>query len=305
MRPSPLRSAVARAFALAAKATSALAPGLAARFLEQLFLRPLRAAPPQRERAWLEGATTRRIACDDRWELPVYTWEPLEPAPPAAPVALLVHGWSGRGSQLGALVAPLQARGYRVVAFDAPGHGAATGTTLSGLPWLARAIEAVADAVGGVDLLVAHSLGAAAATMALSRGLLVRRAVFLSPPDDPSDFPARQAARLGFPPSAVEGARARIERRFGTRLEDVLGAALAPRIRVPLLVLHDPEDTEIPFFMGQRLAGAWPGARLEAVSGLGHYRILRDPAVVARTVAFLADEASLHADASPRPRVSA
>src|SRR5262249_24762467 len=44
--------------------------------------------------------------------------------PAAAPAVLLVHGWGGRGVQMGAFVEPLRARGYRVVWFDQPGHGA-------------------------------------------------------------------------------------------------------------------------------------------------------------------------------------
>ena len=45
----------------------------------------------------------------------------------AGPSVLLVHGWEGRGAQLGALVDPLVAAGYRVVALDGPAHGDSPG----------------------------------------------------------------------------------------------------------------------------------------------------------------------------------
>ena len=38
-----------------------------------------------------------------------------------------------------------------------------------------------------------------------------------------------------------------------------------------------------------RVAAAVPGARIELTEGLGHRRILRDPAVVTRAVAFVGD----------------
>jgi len=46
----------------------------------------------------------------------------------------------------------------------------------------AQAIEAVADYFGGVDAVIAHSFGAAGVTLALSRSLRLRRAVFFAPP---------------------------------------------------------------------------------------------------------------------------
>ncbi len=58
------------------------------------------------------------------------------------------------------------------------------------------------------------------------------------------------------------------------------------------LVLHDPEDREVPFEHGRALADAWPGASLRAVDGLGHRAILRDVGEVARAVAFLTESAA-------------
>jgi pimeloyl-ACP methyl ester carboxylesterase len=82
----------------------------------------------------------------------------------------------------------------------------------------------------------------------------------------------------------------RIERRFGTPWDGLRGREIAPRLDLPLLVLHDRDDAEVPCAHGETLAAAWPGARLHRTSGLGHRRILRDPEVVARSVAFLLRE---------------
>src|SRR4051794_24309576 len=55
--------------------------------------------------------------------VPVYTWGDAR----ASHVVLLVHGWEGRAGQLAAFVPALTSQGFRVVSFDAPGHGAAPG----------------------------------------------------------------------------------------------------------------------------------------------------------------------------------
>ena len=63
-------------------------------------------------------------------------WQPVvegEISGPALGVAfsdLLVHGWEGRGAQLGSLVGPLVEAGLSVVAFDAPAHGDSPGNRL-------------------------------------------------------------------------------------------------------------------------------------------------------------------------------
>jgi pimeloyl-ACP methyl ester carboxylesterase len=57
-------------------------------------------------------------------------------------------------------------------------------------------------------------------------------------------------------------------------------------VHPPLLLVHDRDDVETPARGSQSLASAWPGADLLLTEGLGHRRVLWDPAVVERTVAF-------------------
>jgi hypothetical protein len=56
---------------------------------------------------------------------------------------------------------------------------------------------------------------------------------------------------------------------------------------VPLLVVHDRDDREVPWHDGAAIAAAWPGAALFTTEGIGHRKVLRDSRVVARVVDFL------------------
>ena len=56
---------------------------------------------------------------------------------------------------------------------------------------------------------------------------------------------------------------------------------------VPLLIFHDERDARVSFREGRAIVESWPCAQLVATRGLGHHRILRNPAVVRRAVAFL------------------
>jgi pimeloyl-ACP methyl ester carboxylesterase len=55
----------------------------------------------------------------------------------------------------------------------------------------------------------------------------------------------------------------------------------------PLLLIHDRQDAETGWADSDAIARAWPGARLVTTTGLGHRRILRDPAVIAEVAGFL------------------
>ncbi len=77
---------------------------------------------------------------------------------------------------MGAFVEPLAAAGFRVVTFDAPGHGHSTGRR-SSLVEMADAVSDVGREFGPLYAIVAHSAGAAVTTMALADGLRVEQSV--------------------------------------------------------------------------------------------------------------------------------
>src|SRR5206468_292891 len=177
---------------------------------------------------------------------------------------------------------------YRVVTFDAPGHGGSAGRLSSG-PEFARAARAVANAAGGepVSYIVGHSLGGFASALAMGRGLAVRRAVFLAPSANANSYSAQFAALLGVDGPVMASMRGRLERRLGFSWKDLNIPALAPGMRVPLLVIHDRDDREVGWGDGAAIAQSWPRAELVTTTGLGHHRIVSDPAVIRQVVTFL------------------
>ena len=204
------------------------------------------------------------------------------------PVVILTHGWEGRGSQLASFVAPLVESGRSVIAFDAPGHGTSDGNR-SSLPHFAWALRSVAAAVSdnAPDAVIAHSLGCAATTLALREGLVARRVVFISPPLDPTDYTNRFGDILGLEAEIVDRMRMRIEERFLRKWSDYSLAGTARTMTAPLLVIHDRDDQDTLWSEGAALADLWPGARMMSTEGLGHRRILREPAVIEAAAEFV------------------
>ena len=252
----------------------------AARWAEALFFTPPR---PRKSRAVLPAGGQRLDVKSRYGRVAAWSWG-------SGPVVYLVHGWGGRAEQLGAFVVPLVARGLRVIAMDGPGHGESSGRRTSGVE-IGRALADVAAQHGPARGVIAHSLGAAAATFAVREGLAVERLAFVGPPADPLTWVARFGRQLGLGAAVMAEMRRHSERRIQARWDDL---PLVPLRGLPnppaLLVVHDRDDREVRSADGAAVAAAWPGARLLETEGLGHRRVLRDPVVVGAVAAFLAGD---------------
>ena len=255
-----------------------IAPAATAELAVALFRRPPRHRASDTEGAALGKADRTNLSVNGR-PLAIWRWG-------KGPAVLLVHGWGSRGSRLASFVEPITDAGFSVVAFDAPGHGASAGR-LSSLPQFIAAIQAVARESGGVEAIVAHSMGGAATTLAMGRGLRVGRVVFLAPAADPTGYSERFAAMVGLSAAVLGRMRRSIERRFGQKWEEFDVLAAARTMTAPLLVIHDRDDFDVAWTDGAAIASAWPGAELVSTTGLGHRRIVHDPEVVSRAVRFV------------------
>jgi pimeloyl-ACP methyl ester carboxylesterase len=282
--PRPKNSTTVRllpiALRLGIRALGALLPALAARIVLRLWLTPVR-APPRADAVPLPAPGTVRHG---ELDLPVWTFG-------EGPPVYLVHGWGGRAEQLLPLVEPLVEAGHAVVLFDGPAHGRAPGRQTSG-PELAAALQAIAAHHGPPFAIVAHSFGAVPTALALQAGLPARRVVLLAPPAHLGRYVDRFATMVGASPAVRERMRALVPDRLRLPWSAMTLEALAGRQTAPLLVLHDRQDREVAVDEGEAVARTWPGAELHVTRGLGHWRILRDPGVILRTVSFVTGAAA-------------
>ena len=271
---------------------SAVVPGLARRQAERLFTTPPRYAG----RGTLPADASREFVTSGRDRIAVW-----QAGPAGVPAVLLSHGWGGRGVQMGSFVAPLIARGFRVVWFDQPGHGD-SGRGRVGLPDFVRAIDALAQSHGPFAAAIGHSLGAAALCLALRAGMPLARVVLVSSPSSMSEHTRHFARLLGIPPRVRDAMRGHIERRYGVRFADIDRVEDLGRLQQAALFVHDTGDTQIPFAHALRLARHMPNTRLLRTHGFGHHRILREPVVVDTIAGFVAGRDDVPAELPVLPR---
>lgn len=280
---TPAVRALRRVFAVLRRAS----PGMAARLAYALLTRPPRVA----ERPWqskLRGQANTQWLPFSGGRLALYEWG-------AGPTVLLVHGWGARATHLGRMVRPLVEAGYRVVAFDAPGHGHSSGRTAT-LPQFAEAIAAVGAHVGEVHTLIAHSFGVSMALWAqVDWGLRVRQQVLFSSLDHCNWVTEEFARLIDLPPAVIERGRQLMVRRSAGRMDwdRLCVGSLLAQTQAPTLLLHDAQDPEVPIEHLFSLMGRCPGRPLDVhvTDGLGHHRLLGDAAVMQRVLAFTWDAA--------------
>ncbi len=263
-------------------------PGLAVRAAQRLFGTPLPPRWLRRPRAWPTHWQVERWPFE-RAGLTLY----LDPmAAGDAPAVLLVHGWGGHAGQMLPLAAALVERGLQSVILEMPAHGRSAGNT-SNLPQFARAVEYAAARLQARGLalhaVVAHSLGANAAAHAASRGLAVQRLVLLAPPASPQDYTQLFARMFGLSERTRGAMQQRIEASEGILMPQFEPQAVGPRIRQPVLVVHDRGDRINRFADGEAYSRAIADATLHATQGLGHMKILQDAKVLARVADFVSE----------------
>ena len=189
------------------------------------------------------------------------------PAPAGAPTIVHFHGNGEQLADVVHLCSRLHAEGVGVFAVEYPGYGLAAST-----PATEANIYAAADAalvhLGtslGVSreaiVLSGQSLGSGVATEMALRGYGARL-VLLSPYTSMIDMASRIAPFLP--------ARLFVRDRFDN-------AAKAPRVRLPVLIVHGSRDEIIPVEQGRRLSRLFSDARFEELDDRHHNDLFAEP----------------------------
>lgn len=255
------------------RSIDAVSTRAAARAAAQLFLRPPR--PPFSRNVAGEAA---------RVELSTGSGRALAWQYGAGPCVYLLHGWGGRGFQLSSFVAPLVAAGRTAVLLDAPGHGDAGGR-LSSVPAFAQTLRAATDRFGPAAGVIAHSLGAMGAIVALADGLQIDRVGLLAPGSSVEEATARFQRIVALPDETIAELKRQMEARFKVSWARYSLEQL--KLTVPVLAVHDVADPEVSIAETRELVRQWAGARLHETQGLGHFRPMRNPEVIAAVVQFI------------------
>jgi len=263
----------------------AISTVLAARVAFRLFLTPQRRRLDPADTSAVALARQHQLDSSDGGRIQVYEWGH------GPQTAVIVHGWGSHAPRFAPLAQALAARGWRVLAFDAPGHGRSTGRT-SSLPQFIAALDVVLEKLGPVQALIGHSLGALAITVRLGSPseplpASLQKLVLISMPSGAAYLLDSFEQMLGLGEATRRRSRELFIRRFANEPEHYVSLPNAARIPLSTLVVHDRADDIVPLAHSEPLIARMPHAQLHCSEGMGHSGLLRDPAVVQAIAGFL------------------
>lgn len=266
------------------KILTALSPYLASRFASRLFLTPYKYKLPPREKEMDEQSQqeTLTVPSIDK-EVVVYSYGD----PGAEKKILLVHGWSGRGTQMPLIAKALAARGFHVTSFDAPGHGKAPGK-ISMMPFFIETVHHLQQTNGPFYAAIGHSLGGMSLLKAVKDGLSIEKLVIIGTANSITHITKEFANNMNLNQEVAKRLKSYLDQKFGEDMDNYSGAFSAKDVKIPTLVIHDMDDVDVHISSAYEIRDQLENGQLYTTEGLGHRKILGDEEVINKITTFIA-----------------
>ena len=247
---------------------SLVAPQAAAKKAAQIFSQPPKPRVREKERSFLDSARQLRSKRGGQ-AIVEYHWGDAD-----APLVLLSYGWAYNAGRWRHFVPALVEAGYRVLAYDPPGHGLAP-TGVLNIPMNAAILRDLLKTYGPVDTMVGHSFGGSSSVYAihdLPTSLHPRRmAIMASFSYAPRVFKQYKKALGLWSPLYWSMAR-NFEHQVGHPLSYFDFAMMSAHLpHVEALLVHSPADLVTPYAEACRYHDFWPGSHLLSPSEGGHH----------------------------------
>lgn len=256
-----------------------ISPILASRLAIYLFFTPIRFKAPATEKKVAKQAK-RRILKFKNNKIQTYEWGSGESA------ILLVHGWSGRATQVAHIAKRLNAEGYQVISFDAPAHGYSNGRHTH-LMEFGELILRMQEEYPNIEAVIGHSMGGAATVYAILHGFKVNKCVLIGSPASTSWILHSFCEQINVSTKVAELMKIRLEKKFEKEINEISLEEMAKQVDIPALILHDEDDVDAPVESAHRIHKNWKNSKLVLTKKLGHRRILKDAVVAQHIIDFL------------------
>ncbi|SFN40483.1 Pimeloyl-ACP methyl ester carboxylesterase [Paenimyroides ummariense] len=263
------------------KVLQTLNKNMAAAFALKLFETPIKYKMPKREQKMYEVSHKSKLILPESGKEIVVYENKFGPKK-----VLLVHGWNGRGTQLVSIAKAFKELNYTIISFDAPGHGKSAKTTAN----MKHFIEAVFELdkkYNGFDVMIGHSLGGMSVINSLGRGLQTDKAIIIGSGNTTKAITEDFLGTIGMKQKLTPTLINMFERKYNDKMTNYDVADQASKVNVPVLIIHDKNDKDVPFTAAEAISKNLQNNELLITTGLGHRKILGDENVIEKIVQFV------------------
>ncbi|MBK9530453.1 MAG: alpha/beta hydrolase [Chitinophagaceae bacterium] len=204
--------------------------------------------------------------------------------------ALILHGFGSAAHKFEDYAKLLAAKGYEVLAFDAPAHGHSEGTRTNAIEYCAMIKEVIAKH-GPIQHFLAHSFGGISLSLALEDIPHDEhtKVVFIAPATETTS-----AVDGAFNMLKIKNEKVRDEfeklvfKVSGKKTEWYSMRRAMHNIKASVLWIHDEDDDITPWADALKVKeDNHPNIKFLLTKGLGHRKIYHDPAVKKRLIQFM------------------
>lgn len=272
---------IPKAITRTAKLLEAISPKLAVLFAAKLFTTPIKHSIPKREFGMVENSIQQKFLVPKiNKTINLYHYGQSDRK------VLLVHGWSGRGTQLVKIADELLANGFSTISFDAPAHGK-SGSKTTLMPEFIASILEIEKQFGPFEFVIGHSLGGMSILNAIKDGFVVNKAVIIGSGDIIQDIINDFISKLGLKPKIGELMKIHFEKKYKLSMDSFSAWQAAKEINIPVLVIHDENDDEVPVKCAYHIHENLKQSELVITQNLGHRKVLGDKNVIEKTMGFI------------------
>ena len=264
-----------------AKSLELISSRLSSIFGMMLFVTPIKYPIPKREQYMLKSAQKKRLFIDSinkEIEILSYGYSRKK--------VLLVHGWCGRSTQLFAFADKLLENGYMVISFDGPAHGRSSGKTTM-MPEFLETIKNINTTYGPFEAAIGHSFGATSLYIAASDFLTIKSLIAVGSGDKISDIILNFSKNLNLKKKSAQLIQSRLEKKWKIKVDDSSSSTVAKKINIPVLVIHDKTDGDVPVKCAYEIRKNLNKGCLLITNALGHTKILRNEEVIKKSINFI------------------
>lgn len=259
-----------------------ISPFLASRFAAKLFLTPFRYKIPEREKE-MEMKSTQETLIIPEIERDIVVYHYGE----SSKKILLIHGWSGSGTQMAMIAKKLIESGFSIISFDAPAHGKASGKD-SMMPYFISSIKYLDTLYGPFHAAIGHSLGGMSILKAVKDGLKLKKLVIIGTANSVTHITKEFARNMKLNETVAKKMKRYFDIKFGEDMDNYSGAFSAESVKIPTLVIHDEDDVDVHVSSAYEIAESLSDNQLYITKGLGHRKILGDAEVINKIATFIA-----------------
>ena len=271
--PKPIKAVIYIISIISSKITVSL--------LGYIFSRPLRYKPHEREKEFLKSSKKEvHFIASINKRIKTYELEGNKKK------VLLVHGWSGRGSQLSSIANECNKKGFYVVSFDAPAHGDSSSSTTN-VPEFVEAINFLNTTKGPFDYAIGHSFGGASIFNYCRKYKGFKKIVVIGTQSKLSTYFEEFIKIIGLKEDYSKKIMTLFENKVGEKILDYDPESFVRKIASKTLIIHCSDDNYVNFSSAVVLNKEIENSEIYKTIGLGHKKILGDEKTISRLINFL------------------